>query len=524
MASADAVTRGVVYLVGAGPGDPGLLTVRGRELLETCDAIAADALANPAIVAAARVVNPSVEVHDVGKRGGDGESARQDFINELLVSLGRQGKRVVRLKGGDPLIFGRGSEEAQALAEAGVAFELVPGVTAGVAAPAYAGIPVTHRGIATSVTFVTGHEDPTKPDTGTDWSALARSGGTIVLYMGVRRLPSIASALIAGGMQASTPAAAVQWGTHARQRTVVASIGTLADAIAEAGLTAPVIMVIGAVVALRDEIAWFDRRPLFGRRVVVTRASAQAAGLHAALSGLGADVLELPALRVQPLDPAPLREALAKLGDYQWIIFTSQNAVSLAWEALRASGHDARALAGRRIACVGRSTSDALLARGIAADVVPERFVAEGVLEALGNRGDVRGSRVLYLAAEGARDVLPAGLGAMGCTVDVVRVYRTVTDEADDRAEALRTALADGSVDAVTFASASAVRGFVDAVGSELAGRARAVSIGPVTSDAIRAAGLVVAREAEQASIPALAQAVREALAAPSHATSEVGA
>src|SRR4051812_11148184 len=256
--------RGIVYLAGAGPGDPGLLTVRARDLLESCDVIATDALANPVIVAAARAANPNVEVLDVGKRGGSSASASQDDINALLVRLGREGRRVVRLKGGDPLVFGRGSEEAQALAEAGVAFEIVPGVTAGVAAPAYAGIPVTHRGVATSVTFVTGHEDPAKAETQTDWAALARAGGTIVLYMGVKTLSRIAAALIAGGRSADTPAAAVQWGTHAKQRTVVATLATLAATIQHEGLGAPVITVIGDVVSLREEIAWFERRPLFG--------------------------------------------------------------------------------------------------------------------------------------------------------------------------------------------------------------------------------------------------------------------
>src|SRR4051812_6981262 len=237
---------GVVYLVGAGPGDPGLLTLRGGELLVTCDAIVYDALANPALLALASVRERAtpVELHDVGKRGGASESAKQDEINALLVQLGREGKRVVRLKGGDPLVFGRGSEEAQALAKAGVAFEIVPGVTAGIAAPAYAGIPVTHRGVATSVTFVTGHEDPTKEATTVDWGALAKSGGTIVLYMGVKTLPNIVAALVAGGLSADTPAAAIQWGTPPRQRTVTATVTTLADAIAREGLSAPVITVI----------------------------------------------------------------------------------------------------------------------------------------------------------------------------------------------------------------------------------------------------------------------------------------
>ena len=498
---------GIVYLVGAGPGDPGLLTVRGRDLLNGCDAIATDALANPAIVAAARLANPRAEIHDVGKRGGSSESTSQDDINALLVRLGREGKRVVRLKGGDPLMFGRGSEEAQALSAAGVRFEMIPGVTSGVAAPAYAGIPVTHRGVATSVTFVTGHEDPTKADTGTDWAALARTGGTIVLYMGVKTLPSIAGALMAGGMLPDTPAAAVQWGTYTRQRTIVATVATLADAITHAGLGAPVITVIGNVVALRDEISWFDRRPLFGRRVVVTRAAAQATGLRDALTDMGAEVIELPALRIEPLDGAPLLAALETLGETDWLVFTSQNAVALAWQVLRASGRDARAFAHCRIACVGRATSDALLAHGLAADVVPERFVAEGVLEAMTSRDDVRGTRVLYLAAIDARDVLPRGLRALECAVRVVPLYRSVSDGAG--AEALRERLTEGGLDAVIFASASAVRGYADIVGDELARSVPAVSIGPVTSAAIEEAGICLGAESEEASVAGLAEATR---------------
>jgi uroporphyrinogen III methyltransferase/synthase len=503
-------TRGIVYLVGAGPGDPGLLTVRGRELLASCDAIATDALANPTIVADARLANPHAELHDVGKRGGSSESARQDAINALLIRLAREGKRVVRLKGGDPLVFGRGSEEAQALAEAGIAFELVPGVTAGVAVPAYAGIPVTHRGVATSVTFVTGHEDPAKAETQTDWSALARAGGTIVLYMGVKSLPRIAASLVAGGMSPDTPAAAVQWGTYARQRTVVATVTTLADAVEREGLSAPVITVIGPVVGLRSQIAWFDRLPLFGRRIVVTRASAQASGLRDALGALGAEVLEMPALRIEPSDLTALRQAVTRIGEYDWVVVTSQNAVGFLWEALYAEEKDVRALASCRVACVGRTTSDALLSRGVLADVMPERFVAEAVLEKLEARSDVRGTRVLYVAAEGAREVLPDGLRALGCTVDVVRAYRAVSDGAG--ASALRSALAAGEVDAVTFASASAVRGFVEAVGSELARRAPAITIGPVTSDAVREEGIPLAAESAQASIAALVETVSRTL------------
>jgi len=507
--------RGIVYLVGAGPGDPGLLTVRGAELLRACDAVVYDALANDEIVRqATRPDGAPAELHFVGKRGGDGGSARQDEINALLVRLGREGQRVVRLKGGDPFVFGRGGEEAQALAAAGVPFEVVPGVTAGVAAPAYAGIPVTHRGVATSVTFVTGHEDPDRAAPGTDWQALAKAGGTVVLYMGVRGLTRIAADLRAAGMPADTPAAAVQWGTYPRQRTVAGTLDTLPARVAAAGLGAPVITVIGAVAGLRDELAWFDRRPLSGRRVVVTRAAAQAGALAGRLRALGADVLELPALRLEPLDPAPLRNAVARLRGYAWLALTSQNAVRLLWDALRDAGLDARALAGVRVCAVGPATAGALLERGIAADVVPERFVAEGALAALAARADeVRGSRVLYVTAEGARAVLPDGLRELGAEVDVVPAYRAVADErAVAEAEPLREALAAGAVDLVTFASASAVRNFVDAVGAELARRAPAATIGPVTSDAARAAGLTVAAEAGEATIEGLVRVVEEAL------------
>ncbi|MEO6879146.1 MAG: uroporphyrinogen-III C-methyltransferase, partial [Gemmatimonadaceae bacterium] len=348
-------TTGTVYLVGAGPGDPGLLTLRGGELLVTCDAVVYDALANPALLALASAHDRRVpvELHDVGKRGGASESAKQDSINALLVRLGREGKRVVRLKGGDPLVFGRGSEEAQALAAAGVPFEIVPGVTAGIAAAAYAGIPVTHRGLATSVTFVTGHEDPAKETTTVDWSALARAGGTIVLYMGVKTLPRIAAALTDAGMPGDTPAAAVQWGTHPHQRTVTATLTTLSDVMAREGLTAPVITIIGPVVALRNEIAWFDRRPLFGKRIVVTRARSQSASLSERLHAAGATVLEMPATQIESADSAPLENAIARLGEYGWIIFTSQNAVRIFWDTLRALSLDARALAHVKIAAVG---------------------------------------------------------------------------------------------------------------------------------------------------------------------------
>jgi len=497
-------SSGVVYLVGAGPGDPGLLTVRGRALLDDCDAVVYDALANPALLPVADARGrPSL--HDVGKRGGIAESARQEEINALLVRLARDGKRVVRLKGGDPLVFGRGGEEAQALRAAGVAFEIVPGVTAGIAAPAYAGIPVTHRGVATSVTFVTGHEDPARPEGRTDWAALARAGGTIVLYMGVKTLPRIASALMAGGMRADTPAAAIEWGTYPRQRTVVATVDTLATLASEAGVTAPVITVIGPVVSLRDDIAWVEQRPLHGARIVVTRAQGKGGSLTGMLRALGASVIEAPATRIEHGDPAALRDAIARLADYDWIAFTSQVAVELFWDALLTSGLDARALASARVGAVGPATADALGARGIVPDVTPLRFVAEGLLEALATRPDMRGGRVLHVAAEGARDVLRDGLLSLGAHVDTVYAYRSVPDP--EGARVARDALAAGEVDLVVYASAGAVRAFTDGVGN-VASRAPAACIGPVTVGAAREAGLSVEVEAAESTLPALAQSI----------------
>ena len=505
------MSEGTVFLVGAGPGDPGLITVRGNKLLESADAIVYDALANREFLPADAKITGHPELYDVGKRGGDKRSVSQSEINELLVRLARDGKRVVRLKGGDPFVFGRGSEEAQALNDAGVPFEVVPGVTAGIAAAAYAGIPVTHRGIATSVTFVTGHEDPAKSTTQTDWEALARVGGTIVLYMGVKTLPAIASALIAGGMPAEIPAAAIQWGTLSRQRTVAATLGTLAEKAAAEGITAPVITVIGWSVILRDEINWFEHRPLFGKRIVVTRAAQQSQALTDKLLELGAEVIEMPATRVARLDLSPLREEMTRIGDYQWLIFTSQNAVSIFWEHLLGSGRDARALAGLAIAAVGPATAGALLERGITVDVIPERFVAEGLLEKLSERDDVTGARVLYVTAEGARETLVEGLIERGAEVTVIRAYRSIQDGAG--AGKLKKALETGTVSAVTFTSASSVRGYVDAVGVELAHKAPAITIGPQTTEATSDAGIELLAEAEESTIDGVVGAVERAFA-----------
>jgi uroporphyrinogen III methyltransferase / synthase len=503
------VTEGKVFLVGAGPGDTGLITVRGKQLIDSADAVVYDALANSALLPPGARETGRPELYYVGKRGGSKDSVTQEEINALLIKLAREGKRIVRLKGGDPFVFGRGSEEAQALNDASVTFEVIPGVTAGIAAAAYAGIPVTHRTLSTSVTFVTGHEDPSKPDTQTNWSALAKAGGTIVLYMGVKTLSGISDALIKGGMPGEIPAAAIQWATHPRQRTVVATLETIAAKAEEQNITAPVITVIGWSVVLRDELNWFEQRPLFGKRIVVTRATQQAPILSEKLRELGADAIEMPATQIARLDLGPLRNSIDRIGDYDWLIFTSQNAVAIFWEQLLGRGRDSRALAGLKIAAVGPATAGALLEHGITVDVIPQRFVAEGLLEMLGDRGDVSGSKVLYITAEGARDVLPSGLREMGAELAIIEAYRTIPD--GEGAATLARAIEAGKVDLATFTSASAVRGYIDAVGEDLALKVPAASIGPQTSDALREAGIEVEAEAEESTIDGLVSAVLRA-------------
>ena len=503
------MSEGKVFLVGAGPGDTGLITVRGKQLIDSADAVVYDALANSALLPPGARETGRPELYYVGKRGGSKDSVTQDEINALLIKLAREGKRIVRLKGGDPFVFGRGSEEAQALNDASVTFEVIPGVTAGIAAAAYAGIPVTHRTLSTSVTFVTGHEDPAKPDTQTNWSALAKAGGTIVLYMGVKTLSGISEALMKGGMPGEIPAAAIQWATHPKQRTVVATLETIAAKAEEQNITAPVITVIGWSVVLRDELNWFEHRPLFGKRIVVTRATQQAPILSEKLRELGADAIEMPATQIARLDLAPLRASIDTISDYDWLIFTSQNAVAIFWEQLLGRGKDSRALAGLKIAAVGPATAGALLEHGITVDVIPERFVAEGLLEMMQEREDVAGGKVLYVTAEGARDVLPAGLREVGASLVIVEAYRTIPDGAG--AERLARAIEAGKVDLATFTSASAVRGYIEAVGEELALKIPAASIGPQTSDALREAGIEIEAEAEESTIDGLVSAVLRA-------------
>ena len=516
---------GRVYLVGAGPGDPGLLTVRGRQLLEQAEVVVYDYLASPRLL---ELAPPSAERIYVGKQAA-AHTLRQEQINQLLVEQARLGRLVVRLKGGDPFIFGRGGEEALALAEAGVEFEVVPGVTSGVAGPAYAGIPVTHRNVATCVGLVAGHETPDKGEPTMDWPALAAWPGTLVFYMGVENLGFICRKLIEHGQAADTPAAAVRWGTTPQQQTVEATLATLAGAVARANLRPPAVIVVGPVVALRGQLAWFERRPLLGRRIVVTRARAQASGLAATLRELGAEVVELPAIRIEPrIDSDEVRRAVGRIGEYALICVTSPNGAHLLFEALGEAGLDARALetgrrrpreacgdpekkqvgggdaakAGTTVAAIGPGTARALAEHGIRADIVPERFVAEALVEALTGI-DVDGQPVLITRAAEARDVLPNALRERGAEVDVIALYETVREDPDS--EAIEAAQA---ADYVTFTSSSTVTNLTEALGERFPGNARIVSIGPITSETARAAGLEVHAEAERHDVDGLLEAL----------------
>ena len=490
---------GVVYLVGAGPGDPGLMTARSLALIAAADAVYYDRLIPPGALAGAR---EDAELVYVGKQPGV-PSVPQEEIGARLVEAAQEGRSVVRLKGGDPFVFGRGGEEGEALRAAGVEFEVVPGVTAGVAATAYAGIPVTHRDDASAVAFVTGHEDPDKGESALDWGALAAFPGTLVFYMGVKRLEENAAALIGAGRDPEQPAAAIERGTWPNQRTVEATLRTIHEAVALADVKAPALIVVGPVAARRAELAWLERRPLHGRTVVVTRARAQASGLAATLRELGAEVVELPAIRIEPrLEAAEVGQAVDAIGEYALVCVTSPNGAHLLFEALAAAGRDARALAGATIAAIGPGTARALAEHGVAADVVPERFVAEALVEALSGT-EVEGRRVLVARAAEARDVLPEALRERGAEVDVVAIYETVREEPDE--DAIEAAQA---ADYVTFTSSSTVTNLTAALGDRFPIAARIVSIGPVTSETARAAGLKVDIEAERHDVDGLLAAL----------------
>lgn len=483
-----------VHLVGAGPGDPGLLTRRGAELLARADVVVHDRLGTADLL---DLVRPDAELISAGKAPGKVDLT-QDQINAVLVEKGLAGLEVVRLKGGDPYVFGRGGEEAEALAAAGIPFEVVPGITSAIGAPSYAGIPVTHRGLSTHFTVVTGNEDPDKGRTDVDWEALAKVGGTIVILMGAARIGGIAERLMRGGLAPETPVAAVRNGTRPDQATVRATLGTVAGA----GIAAPSAVVVGAVAGL--DLGWFERRPLFGRTVVVTRAREQVSDLRARLTALGASVVELPAIAVEPMPVA-----VPDLSGFGWLVFTSVNGVDGFFDrGLAPAELDARALAGLRVAAIGPGTAGALARHGITVDLVPERFVAESLLAAFPDPAGP-GERVLLARAEQARDVLPEGLAERGYAVEILPVYRTVTAAPDPDA---LTLVRGGGIDAVTFTSSSTVRNFVDLVGP-LDPPPPVVSIGPVTSATAVDLGLPVSREADEHTIDGVVDALVALLA-----------
>lgn len=496
--------NGKVYLVGAGPGDPELLTLKGKRLLEEADVVVYDRLANPGLLEYAR---PEAERIYVGKEAHS-HALSQEEINALLVAQGRAGRTVCRLKGGDPFIFGRGGEEAEALAEAGIAWEYVPGITSAISVPGYAGIPVTHRGLCTTFAIVAAHEDPSKGPSTIRWEHLAQGVDTVLFMMGVERLPRIVEELLRYGRPPETPAAVVSWGTYPHQQTV---LGTLADIVERAqagGLRPPAVTVVGEVAALRERLRWWDNQPLFGKRILVTRAREQASRLARMLEAGGAEVIVCPTIRIRPL-PAPDLSGLEK--PYDWVVFTSVNGVNSLAKALRAAGRDLRALGSARIAAIGPETAQAAEAAGLHVDFTPSRFVAEGVAEEFPE--PVSGLRILIPRAKEARELLPELWRRQGAAVDVVPVYETVPDASglDDLSQRLAT----GEIDAITFTASSTVRNFLGQVpGDRLAGITIAC-IGPVTADTARAAGLPVHVVAEEHTIPGLVAALERAFAEP---------
>ncbi|NGO37847.1 uroporphyrinogen-III C-methyltransferase [Limisphaera ngatamarikiensis] len=500
---------GTVYIVGAGPGDPGLLTLRAAELLQRADVVVYDALVQPAIL---DLVRPGAERIFGGRRAGETSSDRTAVL-ELLVQRAREGKTVVRLKGGDPYVFGRGGEEALHLAEAGVPFEVVPGVSSFVAVPAYAGVPVTHRGYASRLVILTGHADPESPDCPVDWAAEARLPGTKVILMGTAQIGRIAEILIRHGMAPDTPVLVTQWGTTARQRSVTGTLATIGADLARAGLSAPSVAVIGEVVRLRDKLNWYERRPLFGQRIVVTRARDQAAALSRPLAELGAEVWEVPVIKTAP--PRRRRDvvdALLELNSYDWLVFTSPNGVNAFFDFFFQRFQDLRDLGGARIAAVGPGTAERLRQLHLQVDVVPQEALAVKVAEAMANYMSLENLRICLLRAEVANPDLPRALEEHGAIVDDIAVYRTVaeTEEGNEAAQRLR----EEGADWITFTSGSTVEHFhrrfdLPKLLARFPGL-RLASIGPETSRALAALGLNPTVEAHEHTIPGLVAAIRD--------------
>lgn len=493
---------GTVYLVGAGPGQMSLVSTRAVELVQHADTLVYDRLIPAGLIALAP---DDCDLIDAGKQAGD-HTLPQDAINALLVDAARKGRAVVRLKGGDPFVFGRGGEEGAVLRAAGVPFEVISGVTSGISVPASAGIPVTHRNVSNHVTLVTASAGP--DGTGEpDYAWLAASAGTVVLFMGLRRVRKVAAGLIDAGAPADRPVAVISQGTTPRQRTVTGSLATIADIVDAAALASPALIVVGDVVQLRNELNWFEQRPLFGRRIVVTRARAQASGLAQQLRQLGAEVIEAPAIRTEPINDDQLFAQVSTVGDVDLLVFTSQNGVDRWFDAMKRAGRDARALAGVRIAVVGAATAGACQAHGIVPDIVPDRSTSLGLLEHLATE-PVFGTRIVVVRAERGEDALLTGLADLGAQVDLLAVYRTVV-------ETLPGHVLDqvACADIVTFTAASTVRNLDSVLG--LRPRPTGISIGPRTSDAARELNWPIAAEALRPGVPGLIEAILK------HATSK---
>lgn len=502
------MSEGIVYLIGAGPGDIGLITVKGRDIIERADVIVYDYLANPKLLEWAK---PNAEIIYVGKMGGS-HTMSQDQINSLIVELCKHGKVVARLKGGDPFIFGRGGEEAQELLAAGLKYEVVPGVTSAIAAPAYSGIPLTHRDFTATVAFVTGHEDPAKDESNIHWDKLATGIGTLVFLMGIKNLPNIVENLVKNGRSPQTPVAVIRWGTRPEQKTVTGTLSTIVDIVEKEGIRPPAITVVGEVVSLKKELDWFEKKPLFGRKIIVTRAREQASDFAALLSASGADVMEFPTIEtVAPPSWDSLDKAIDRLPDFDWVIFTSVNGVRFFVQRLRERGGDIRDLKGIKICAIGPKTAEAIENSGVRVDITPSEYRAEAIIASLGEAA-VSGKKILIPRAKVAREVLPEELKKMGAEVTVADAYVTIKPEG--RREEVREMLKKGEISAVTFTSSSTVANFMEMLGEDDARKLMngtvVASIGPITSETARKYGLDPVIEPEDYTTAALAEAIEK--------------
>jgi uroporphyrinogen III methyltransferase / synthase len=495
--------NGKCFLVGAGPGDLGLVTLRAKQCIEHADVLVYDYLCNPEML---KWAPPTAEIIFAGKKAGE-HTLKQDEINALLVEKARAGKRVVRLKGGDPFLFGRGGEEALALTAAKISFEIVPGVSSAIAAPAYAGIPLTYREKNSHVTFFTGHQDPTKGKSSVDFEALARLGGTQVMLMGIERLETITREMIAHGTRSDLPVALIRWATTGRQQTLVGTLCDIAKQAREENFAAPAVAVFGEVISLREKLNWFEDKELSGKRIVVTRTRPQAGALSEQLRVLGADVLELPTIKIEP--PTNLRAFAELVQDahaYDWIVFSSPNGVTAFFELFFKLYDDAREIGGARIAAMGPATAQRVKDFHLHVDLEPEEFVAEGLVRAFQKEGNIENLRILLARAEQARDVLPKQLSSLGAIVDEGFAYRTVAETRD--ITGARRRLMEEGADLITFTSSSTVENFL-ALGLEWPKRMQIASIGPITSKTARDRGLQVDVEARRHDIPGLVDAIR---------------